>query len=438
MNSYKGIFDHLPLPALVLSREGRAREHNEAFAAAFPAPADLDLILQALDKTLPGFGLTPREPVMVEKDLRTSLGRKTFRVRLARIDTDADGPADLLLFTDITERRRQAEEIDRLAAIVDSSDDAIFSVSLGHKIMSWNHGAERIYELPQDKALGTSIMGLIPGSVAEEFGAILDQVAAGQHFPRHETINCRAAGGLFPVSMTLSPLIRHGETEGVTIVARDISTRRQTEDELKSSHRRLKSLMHETVESLSTAHEKRDLYTSGHQRSVSMIACCIADEMNLPHERIEGIRIAGLLHDIGKVCIPMAILAKPAVLSAEEMALMRRHSEAGYEIVKNIPFPWPVKDIILQHHERCDGSGYPRGLRGEAILLEARILAVADVLEAMSAHRPYRPALGLDKALGEIREHMGTVYDQEACQAALRLVETGILRLEGNRLLCSL
>jgi PAS domain S-box-containing protein/putative nucleotidyltransferase with HDIG domain len=438
MNSYKGIFDHLPLPALVLSPEGEALENNEAFTAAFPAPEDPGLVLAALEEALRAFRNAPEQTAMTEKDLRTSLGRKTFRVRLARVGTDAEGPADLLLFTDITERRRQAEEIDRLAAIVDSSDDAIFSVSLARKIMSWNHGAEHIYELPQDKALGASIMGLIPGSVAKEFGDILDQVAAGRHFPRHETINCRAAGGLFPVSMTLSPLIRHGETEGVTIVARDISTRRQTEDELKSSHRRLKSLMHETVESLSTAHEKRDLYTSGHQRSVSMIACCIADEMNLPHERIEGIRIAGLLHDIGKVCIPMAILAKPAVLSAEEMALMRRHSEAGYEIVKNIPFPWPVKDIILQHHERCDGSGYPRGLRGEAILLEARILAVADVLEAMSAHRPYRPALGLDKALGEIREHMGTAYDREACQAALHLVETGILRLEGNRLLCSL
>lgn len=438
MNRYKGIFDHLPLPALALSREGRARERNEAFAAAFPAPGDLDAILQDLEEDLAAFALSTDGPAMAEKDLRTSLGRKTFRVRLARIDSDRDEPATLLLFTDITERRRQAEEIDRLAAIVDSSDDAIFSVSLARKILSWNHGAEHIYEIPQAKALGASVMGVIPGSVAGEFGDILDQVAAGRHFPRHETINCRATGGLFPASMTLSPLVRHGETEGVTIVARDISTRRQTEDELKSSHRRLKSLMHETVESLSTAHEKRDLYTSGHQRAVSMIACCIADEMNLPHDCIEGIRIAGLLHDIGKVCIPMAILAKPATLSPEEMALMRRHSEAGYEIVKNIPFPWPVKDIILQHHERFDGSGYPRRLRGESTLLEARILAVADVLEAMSAHRPYRPALGLDKALEEIRAGMGAIYDREVCQAALGLVESGILRLEGDRLLCSL
>jgi putative nucleotidyltransferase with HDIG domain len=197
-------------------------------------------------------------------------------------------------------------------------------------------------------------------------------------------------------------------------------------------------MMYETVESLSTAHEKRDLYTSGHQRIVSMISCCIADEMNLPHDQIESLRIAGLLHDIGKVCIPMAILSKPSVLSPEEMALMKKHPEAGYEIVKNIPFAWPVSDIILQHHERMDGSGYPRGISGKDILLGARILAVADVLEAMSAHRPYRPAMGLEAALNEIAENAGVKYDQDVCNAALKLFDEGVLRIEQSKLVCSL
>ncbi len=168
------------------------------------------------------------------------------------------------------------------------------------------------------------------------------------------------------------------------------------------------------------------------------MSCCIADEMNLSFDRIEALRIAGLLHDIGKVCIPMAILAKPARLNPEEFALMKRHPLAGYEIVRNIPFPWPVKDIILQHHERMDGSGYPNGLAGNDILLETRVIAVADVLEAMSAHRPYRSALGLDAAMAEILEHQGKLYDHDVCQAALKLFEAGTIRVEKDQLVCTL
>jgi len=343
-----------------------------------------------------------------------------------------------LMFTDITERRAQIEEIGRLASIVDSSDDAIISISLGHKIMSWNNGAERIYGYQAGRVLESSIMKIVPASVAEEFESILSQVANGKSFSRHETINCHEDGHLFPTSMTLSPLIYHDGIIGITIVARDISSRRKTEEELKISHRKMKSLMYETVESLSTAHEKRDLYTAGHQRTVSMISCCIADEMNLPHDQIEGIRIAGLLHDIGKVCIPMAILSKPSILSFEEMALMKKHSQAGYEIVKNVPFSWPVKDVILQHHERMDGSGYPAGLSGDEILIGARILAVADTVEAMSSHRPYRPALGLDKALEEIHQNKKIKYDGNVCEAVFKLFEEGVLRLEQQKLICSL
>ena len=159
--------------------------------------------------------------------------------------------------------------------------------------------------------------------------------------------------------------------------------------------------------------------------------------MNLPLDRLEGLRVAALLHDIGKVCIPMAILAKPAKLSTEEMALMKMHSEAGYEIVKNVPFTWPVKEIILQHHERIDGTGYPHGLKGDDILLEAKILAIADVLEAMSSHRPYRPALGVDIALQELMDGAGTKYDKTACEAAMKLYYDGILRVENGKLSCS-
>jgi len=157
--------------------------------------------------------------------------------------------------------------------------------------------------------------------------------------------------------------------------------------------------------------ESRDPYTAGHQRRVTQLACAIAKEMDFPEKQIEGIHASGLLHDIGKIYIPTDILNRPGRLSNIEMDLIRTHSKVGYDILKTVNFPWPVAQIVLQHHERQDGSGYPQGLSGEEILIEARILTVADVIEAMSSHRPYRPALGIDTALGEISKNSGILYD---------------------------
>lgn len=438
MERYYEIFKELPLPAVLLNKDGEEEAVNDAFLVSFQGKETAKNILRSISGDMQRMLATPDKRVLFEKKLKLgSDDEKYFRIRMTEVSGTGEKYV-LVLFTDITERRKQIEEISRLASIVDSSDDAIVSVSLNKKVMSWNHGAEHIYGYRAADIVGSSIMKIVPKSVTQEFESYMSVAAHGDSYSRYETINCHQDGHLFPVSLTISPLRFHEQIIGVTIVARDISSRRQAEQQLMISHRNLKSLMYETVESLSTAHEKRDLYTAGHQRSVSMISCCIADEMNLSFDQVEGIRIAGLLHDIGKVCIPMAILAKPARLSPEEMALMKRHSEAGYEIVKNIPFAWPVKDIVLQHHERIDGSGYPQGLRGEQLLLEAKILAVADVLEAMSAHRPYRPALGLDAALQEVMDGAGVRYDKGVCDVAVKLFDDGVLRLEDGRLVCSM
>lgn len=266
---------------------------------------------------------------------------------------------------------------------------------------------------------------LAPESAREELTAILRECALGRGLSRHESAHRNALGNLFPVSATFSPVRHFDEIMGVSIVARDISSRRRTEEQLRASHEKLTSLLNETVKSLSTAHEKRDLYTSGHQQRVASISMRIADAMGLPYDLVDSIRIAALLHDIGKVCIPMALLAKPAKLTPEEMAMLKRHPEAGYEIVKNIPFSHAVGDMILQHHERMNGSGYPLGLPGERISEGARILAVADVVEAMSSHRPYRPALGVEQAAEHIAEGAGTLYDPSVCKVALRLIRNG-------------
>jgi putative nucleotidyltransferase with HDIG domain len=175
------------------------------------------------------------------------------------------------------------------------------------------------------------------------------------------------------------------------------------------------------VEVATIISEMRDPYTAGHERRVAKLASAIGAGLGFDENRQEGLRVAGYLHDIGKVGIPSEILVKPGRISAIEYQLIQGHAQAGYDVLQGMQWPWPVAEVALQHHERLDGSGYPHGLRGEAILPEARIMAVADVVEAMSSHRPYRPALGIDSALAEIERGAGTAYDRAVVNACLRV-----------------
>jgi PAS domain S-box-containing protein/putative nucleotidyltransferase with HDIG domain len=204
----------------------------------------------------------------------------------------------------------------------------------------------------------------------------------------------------------------------------DITDRKEVEEALKQSIDEMRLTLEETVYALGVTSEKRDPYTHGHQQRVAKLACAIGERLGVPQEQIEGIRVASLLHDIGKIYIPAEILSKPARLTNMEFGLMQSHPEVGHEILNRIPFPWPVADVVLQHHERLDGSGYPGGLDASKILDEAKIVAVADVVEAMSSHRPYRAALGLERALEEISSHQGTIYDTDVVDACLELFYT--------------
>lgn len=193
--------------------------------------------------------------------------------------------------------------------------------------------------------------------------------------------------------------------------------------------------LHATFESaiaaLAATVEQRDPYTAGHQRRVAVLAAAIGRELGLDEQRIEGLRIAGIIHDIGKISVPAEILSRPGKLSAAEFAIIKGHPQDGYEIVKGVDFPWPVAQMIQQHHERLDGSGYPQGLKGEQIIIEARILAVADVLEAMSSHRPYRPGFGIDAALAQLHQDAGTRLDPDAVAACERLFLEKNFKLSG-------
>ncbi len=202
---------------------------------------------------------------------------------------------------------------------------------------------------------------------------------------------------------------------------RELKYRTEQEEKIKQYAQILESSFMKMVHLATTLSEMRDPYTAGHEGRVARISVAIGKEMGLDAHRLEGLNVGGHLHDLGKMSIPVEILSKPTKLTTFEFELIKQHPQAGYDVLKDIGFPWPVDLIALQHHERMDGSGYPNSLKGEEILLEARIMAVADVVESMSSHRPYRPSLGMEAALAEIQRGRGVIYDAEVVDSCLRL-----------------
>ena len=211
------------------------------------------------------------------------------------------------------------------------------------------------------------------------------------------------------------------DVTGFVGVTRDISERKEAQSQLTQSYEKLNRALDGVIKAMALTVETRDPYTSGHQRRVANLAGAIAREMNLPDDTVEAVTLAAAIHDIGKISIPAEILSKPGKLSEIELDIIRTHCNVGYEILKPIDFPWPLADIVLQHHERLDGSGYPKGLSGDDIMPEARIIMVADVVEAIASHRPYRPALGIDAALAEILDYKDIRYDAAVVDACVRV-----------------
>jgi HD-GYP domain-containing protein (c-di-GMP phosphodiesterase class II) len=213
----------------------------------------------------------------------------------------------------------------------------------------------------------------------------------------------------------------HGRTVKTYGVNQDITEHKKAEKQLQDTLESLRKAIGTTIQVMVTAVEIRDPYTAGHQTRSADLARAIATEMGLPQDKIEGIRMAASIHDIGKLSIPAEILSKPTKLTEIEFFLIQEHAGKGFEILKGVESSWPLAEMVYQHHEKMDGSGYPRHLKGNDILIEARILAVADVVEAMASHRPYRAALGIDAALNEVLKNRSILYDPEVVDACLRL-----------------
>jgi PAS domain S-box-containing protein/putative nucleotidyltransferase with HDIG domain len=237
-----------------------------------------------------------------------------------------------------------------------------------------------------------------------------------------------------PVDYRSSPQKdRNGDYIGTVVVLRDITRSVKSEDKLHESFKMLRKAMGGAIQAMAQTVESRDPYTAGHQKRVSNIARMIADELSLKRDQIEGIRLAGVIHDLGKISIPAEILSKPGRITEVEFNLIKNHPETGYDILKTIDFPWPIAEIVHQHHERIDGSGYPRGLSGDEIMIEAKILAVADVVEAMASHRPYRPSLGIDVALEEIEKNRNKLYDKEVADICIDIFRKKKIDIEAIR-----
>lgn len=305
-----------------------------------------------------------------------------------------------------------------LSTVLKSIGDGIIATDRDGLVTFMNPLAERMTGWTQDEALSRplpdvfGVGGPSPGKVSrpEKGGST-----------RENLLSCKK-GGQVPVEQTSAPIIDSRKVvRGSVLVFRDIARRKMAERELNESCNRLSRALEGIIRAMSVTIEMCDPYTAGHQRRVSKLACAIAREIGLPETQIEGIRMAGEIHDIGKIYVPAEILSKPGKLTDIEFTIIKTHAQVGYDILKNIEFPWPIADIVVQHHERLDGSGYPARLKADAILPEANIIIVADVVEAMSSHRPYRPSHGIDKAIAEITQNKGILYDAAVVDHCARL-----------------
>jgi PAS domain S-box-containing protein len=340
---------------------------------------------------------------------------------------------------DITERKRTElnlkESKELTDAIVENIPLMIFlKEATDLRFVIFNRAGEELLGYDRKVLLGKNNLDLFPPEQAAHFMAkdreVLDGESGALDIPEEPILTAKKGQRLLH---TRKVCIRgaDGATKYLLGISEDITERKRTEDELRQTLESLRKAVGTTIQVMVSAVETRDPYTAGHQVRSADIARAIATEMGFSQEKIEGIRMAGSIHDIGKLSIPAEILSKPAKLSEIEYSLIKEHARTGFEILKDVESPWPLAQIIYQHHERMNGSGYPRNLKGGEILMEARILSVADVVEAIASHRPYRPALGLDKALEEIEKNKGTLYDADVVDACLKLFRDKGFKLEG-------
>ncbi|MEA2016790.1 MAG: PAS domain S-box protein, partial [Actinomycetota bacterium] len=395
----------------------RKKVIGKSVLKAFPGIKEFGLydIFKRVYKT----GKPEKYPVRFYKDNRITGWRRNYVYKLPSGEIVA-------VYDDLT-REKEAEKLlkdseEFSSSLMENSPNQIVVFNSDFSIRYVNKAMENLIGIKSDKLTGKKPpYPWWPKKKIKEYREKFDEVFR-EGCIRKECRYVNKMGVGFWVEVYSKPVFSGRELEYVIMNWFDITDRKIIEKDLRRSYERLQRTLESVINTLASLVEKRDPYTSGHQKRVAKLSVAIARELGLSNETIESIRLAAIIHDIGKINIPASILTKPGKLTDIEFSLIKTHARTGYEMIKNIEFPMPIAKMILQHHEKMNGSGYPQGLKGEEIMLEARILTVADVVEAMSSDRPYRPALGIEVALEEIEKNKGKLYDSRAVDACVRVI----------------
>ena len=392
--------------------------------------ADIPKAAKLLVKNLRGLPTGPDEFILNRKDnSKVIVEISTYPVKIK------GRTLALSIARDTTERKKAEQNIksakDELQMIMDSVPAIIFYKDTEGRIIRANKTFADSLKLPVKDIVGKTTEELFPKEQAENMRKDDKEVIISGKPKRNIIQPYTTPDGIrWLITDKIPYKDKEGKVTGVIGLAKDITVQRKAEQKLQQTFQKLKKTMDATIDTMSNMIEAKDPYTAGHQQRVSQLATAIAKKLNLSEDKIEGIRIASLIHDIGKIGLPTEILSKPSKLTDIEFSLIKGHSQIGYDILKSIDFPFPIAQIILQHHEKINGSGYPNKLKGDEILLEAKIIGVADVVEAMSSFRPYRPALGIDVALEEISQNKGILYDPKVVDICLKLFKEKSFKFE--------
>jgi PAS domain S-box-containing protein/putative nucleotidyltransferase with HDIG domain len=374
----------------------------------------------------------PEEPVKTRNK-----GERILHTKKVPILNTKGEPTYLLgISEDITDRKRNDEALreseGKYRGILENMDDAYYELDLSGNLVFFNDALISKTGFPREELMGMNYKQYISPETVKPVTMIFSEIyRTGQTVTLfdYEVIMKDGQAKYFESWAGLL-FDSNSQPIGFRGMARDITARKEVEKQLQETLESLRKAVGVTIQVMVSAVEMRDPYTAGHQSRVAELARSIATEMELSQDKIEAIRMAGPIHDIGKLSVPAEILSKPTKLTNIEFSLIKEHARTGFEMLKDVESPWPLAEIVYQHHERMNGSGYPRNLKEDEILIEARILAVSDVVESMASHRPYRPALGLKAALEEIEKNRGALYDEDVVDACLRLFREKGFQLE--------